>query len=97
SQDKATDHQMTKEGTHTYSMKKDLYIFLPAGGYLQGKDFGNANVDGYYWSCELKPESPYEAYSLTFDDTDVYIENESENSFRYLGQPVRPVYDGKKR
>ena len=110
SQDKATDHQMTKEGTHTYSMTKDLYIFLPAAGYLQGKDFGNANVDGYYWSCELKPEAespfkvdtidhykvfPYEAYSLTFDDTDVYIENESENSFRYLGQPVRPVYDGK--
>lgn len=95
SQDKATDHQMTKEGTHTYSMTKDLYIFLPAAGYLQGKDFGNANVDGYYWSCELKPESPYEAYSLTFDDTDVYIENESENSFRYLGQPVRPVYIGK--
>lgn len=95
SQDKATDYQMTKEGTHTYSMTKDLYIFLPAAGYLQGKDFGNANVDGYYWSCELKPESPYEAYSLTFDDTGVYIENESENSFRYLGQPVRPVYIGK--
>ena len=110
SQDKATDYQMTKEGTHSYSMEKDLYIFLPAAGYLQGKDFGNANVDGYYWSCELKPEAespfkvdtidhykvfPYEAYSLTFDDTDVYIENESENSFRYLGQSVRPVYDGK--
>lgn len=109
SQDKATDYQMTKEGTHTYSIEKDLYIFLPAAGYLQGKDFGNANVDGYYWSCELKPEAespfkvdtmeyykvfPYEAYSLTFDDTDVYIENESENSFRYLGQPVRPVYIG---
>ena len=109
SQDKATDYQMTKEETHTYSMEKDLYIFLPAAGYLDGTDFGNANVDGYYWSCELKPEAespfkvdtidhykvfPYEAYSLTFDDTDVYIENESENSFRYLGQPVRPVYIG---
>ncbi|MBP9987391.1 MAG: hypothetical protein KBT44_05675, partial [Bacteroidales bacterium] len=68
SQDKATDYQMTKEGTHTYSMEKDLYIFLPAAGYLQGKDFGNANVDGYYWSCELKPEAelPYEEDSIDY-------------------------------
>ena len=109
SQDKATDYQQTKEQTHTYSIAKDNYIFLPAAGYLDRTDFGNANVDGYYWSCELKPEAespydvdtleyykvfPYEAYRLTFDDTDVYIENESDNSFRYLGLPVRPVYEG---
>ena len=109
SQDKATDNQMTKEETHTYSITKDPYIFLPAAGYLDGTDFGNANVDGYYWSCELKPEAespydvgtieyykvfPYEAYSLTFDYCELYIENEYENSFRYFGQSVRPVYDG---
>ena len=109
SQDKATDYQQTKEQTHTYSTAKDNYIFLPAAGYLNRTDFGNANVDGYYWSCELKPEAespydvdtleyykvfPYEAFSLTFDKTDVYIEYESENHFRYLGQSVRPVYEG---
>ena len=103
SQDKATDYQMTKEGTHTYSMEKDPYIFLPAAGYLEGTNFGNANVGGYYWSCELKPEAeyngdykvfPYEAYMLTFDDNSVYTEGETEKSFRYFGHPVRPVYDG---
>ena len=108
SQDKATDRQEMKEETHTYSMNKDPFIFLPAAGYLDGKDFCDANCGGYYWSCELKPEEeplyesdttyynpfPYEAYCLTFDNYEVFPEKEHENPFRYFGQPVRPVYDG---
>lgn len=68
----------------------DKYIFLPAAGHRNKSYLNAAGRDGYYWSSALNnAANPHKAGSLFFNLSEVggVIRD------RYLGFPVRPVYE----
>ena len=64
-------------------------IFLPAAGHRIGSSLNSAGSDGNYWSSSLYADSPYYAYYLLFNSSDVHRYNFDN---RYYGFSVRPVY-----
>ena len=62
-------------------------IFLPAAGYHNFSGLNLAGSDGYYWSSSLNTNSPYYAWVVSLNSSDVnWI-----GDYRYYGQSVRPV------
>ena len=66
-------------------------IFLPAAGFRYGEDLYYEGSSGLYWSSTPLPGNAGNAYGLYFYSG--YVGPSDSNS-RYLGFPVRPVYDG---
>ncbi|MBR3745088.1 MAG: Ig-like domain-containing protein [Bacteroidales bacterium] len=65
-------------------------IFLPAAGSRSFSNYYNDNWGyGLYWTASLNTEYPYDAFMITFTDSDI---SEDEHMDRYYGYPVRPVF-----
>ena len=64
-------------------------IFLPAAGYWYDTVFGNEGSFGCYWSSSLNVVNPYLAMQVYFYSEGV----DSDDVFRYYGQPIRPVIE----
>ncbi len=63
-------------------------IFLPAAGYVSGTSLSGVGYrDCCYWSSSLNTSSPYYAYFVRFDSSNV----SRKNCNRYCGHSVRPV------
>lgn len=65
-------------------------IFLPAAGIRNVLGDTASNLWGYYWTSDLYPNLPYEAYGIN------YRRDLSAPDFhcgRYSGMTIRPVYD----
>ena len=81
----------TQNGVRGYkvtSNKNGNSIFLPAAGYRNNSDLGNAGSKGEYWSSSLNTGSSFLAHYLLFYSSDeVWVIYCS----RYYGYPVRPV------
>ena len=80
----------TQNGVNGYkvtSKSNGNSIFLPAAGFRVGSSLGSAGSGGYYWSSSLDRGSPYYAFDLDFNSSDVDWNGYS----RYCGQSVRPV------
>ena len=76
-------------GLSGYLIKSTLTggsIFLPAAGYEAGTL--KTGSGGFYWSSTIVSESPYNAWSLYFNDNryELYDKNA-----RYSALSVRPV------
>ena len=64
-------------------------IFLPATGAITTSGLQNAGESGYYWINSISTTSPYNANDI-YNQTSTY----GINAFsRYIGRPIRPVYD----
>jgi hypothetical protein len=66
----------------------EAHIFLPAAGWRSESSLNDAGTIGYYWSSSLYAKSPYCAYRLSFDLSNV---NAQSNSNRHYGRSVRAV------
>ena len=62
-------------------------IFFPAAGFGYGTSLNYARSNGYYWSSVPGPDNLY-AWGLYFSSSD---HSTNYYSYRYFGQPVRPV------
>lgn len=65
-------------------------IFLPAAGYLDGKDLYTAGSCGYYWSAEVYPSNNYYYYSCFLRFLGLQ-QVANWYGHRYYGRSVRPV------
>ena len=64
-------------------------IFLPATGAITTSGLQNAGESGYYWINSISTTSPYNANDI-YNQPSTY----GINAFsRYIGRPIRPVYD----
>ncbi len=69
--------------------KSDDVIMLPAAGYRSGMNLYDADLEGYYWTSTLDPNSPDDAYMLHFKSG-----NTKPNEYDYYrchGRSVRMV------
>ena len=66
-------------------------IFLPASGYMDGRDHGEAGSTGEYWSSSLSNDFPSRAWSFFFDSYEFGSYNGAAIELRYGGLSVRPV------
>ena len=62
-------------------------IFLPAAGYRHGTGFSGVGYYGSYWSSSLHTASPFYAWRIIFDSSNV----RTNSVERGLGLSVRPV------
>ena len=62
-------------------------IFLPAAGYRYGSSLDSAGSYGDYWSSSLYTDSPYLAWGVDFNSSNVV----RDRNDRYFGFSVRPV------
>lgn len=69
------------------SKKTGNSIFLPAAGYRDNGNLGNAGFLGGYWSSSLRTDGPLGAWYVSFLSADVI----RTNYYRYYGRSVRPV------
>ena len=66
-------------------------IFLPATGAITTSGLAHAGQSGYYWINSISTTSPYNANDI-YNKPSTY----GINAFsRYIGRPIRPVYDDK--
>ena len=70
------------------SRKNGNSIFLPAAGYRYDNYSNNVGSSGSYWSSSLHTEAPDHAYYFSFGSDEV----RADNSYRFYGRSVRPVY-----
>ena len=80
----------TQNGVNGYKVTSKTNgnsIFLPAAGYRNDSDLGEAGSYGYYWSSSLLTSSSYYAYVLLFNSS--YVDWGSFD--RYYGLSVRAV------
>ena len=80
----------TQNGVNGYkvtSKSNGNSIFLPAAGYRSDSSLSSAGGSGDYWSSSLGTDSPYHAYYLFFNSSDVDWYEVS----RGYGFSVRPV------
>ena len=63
-------------------------IFLPAAGHIDNTRFHDNSTIGYYWSSNVSSSSHYAFHLVIENNGYIYAQNS-----RYLGLPVRPVYD----
>ena len=79
----------TKNGVNGYTVTgpNGNSIFLPAAGYRNGSDLGNAGSTGCYWSSSLSTYHSSNALNLSFDSYGV----DCDTDYRCYGQSVRPV------
>ena len=63
-------------------------IFLPAAGYINSSGFQDKNNTGYYSSSTRFDTQKYRCTSPMFISNYVQIDN---GTYRYWGQPIRPV------
>lgn len=66
----------------------DNWIFLPAGGEMEGNVQFNKGTCGSYWSSSLFEGYPHQAKCFDFTQDKIY----NCRAFRYAGKNVRPVY-----
>ncbi len=67
-------------------------IFFPASGYLDGTDFCNLGVDGYYWTSTLSTWSVDNAYDFHFGSG--FYDAGTLNFYgRARGRTIRAVLD----
>ena len=80
---------MTQNGVKGYKVTgpNGNSIFLPAAGYRFGSSLNDAGEYGYYWSSTPYESDSYDAYYLSFDSGDHYVNWYS----RSHGLSVRPV------
>ncbi len=74
----------------------DQSIFLPAAGYKSGSKTFNSSPTVTYWTKSLYSKWPYFSYCITFHfEEDVNINNAIYigSSGRYIGRPIRAVWD----
>ena len=80
-------------GYNVFSRTNDNYIFLPTGGYMDGAELKNANSARYWYGSITNGGRKYWARNLNessyYEGSGVY----SYGDNRYLGMPVRGVYD----
>ena len=80
----------TQNGVNGYkvtSKKNGNSIFLPAAGYRNGSNLGNAGSNGDYWSSSLGASNSGSAYDLGFGSSVVGWNDIG----RYYGHSVRAV------
>ncbi len=77
-------------GYKVTSKKTNKSIFLPAAGYQNGWKLTSEGENGYYWSSDLSTGDSCDALWRRFSYS--YSGQGSNNTFRYLGLSVRPVY-----
>ena len=75
-------------GRRFTSRKNGNRIFLPAAGYRYDKYSNNVGSSGSYWSSTLHTDAPDHAYYFSFGSDEV----RADNSCRFYGRSVRPVY-----
>jgi hypothetical protein len=64
-------------------------IFLPATGAITTSGLQNAGESGYYWINSISTTNPYNANDI-YNKPSTY----GINAFsRYIGRPIRPVYN----
>ncbi|MCQ2184040.1 MAG: hypothetical protein MJY62_01350 [Bacteroidales bacterium] len=64
-------------------------IFLPAGGFRLDSDHHYFTSDGLYWSSEIFPDAPYDAWRMYFGSSWRYVRFDQ----RFYGRLIRPVFD----
>lgn len=74
--------------TSTVAGEEGHSIFIPATGY-GSSGFSGPGTIGDYWARNVKPDSPYNAYCLFTNDSNI----KTDITQRYHGFPVRPVLD----
>ena len=80
----------TQNGVNGYkvtSKSNGNSIFLPAAGYRYGSSLLDAGSYGDYWSSSLCTDSPYYAWFVSFNSSNVH----RGNYIRYYGRSIRPV------
>lgn len=80
--------ELTGNGYKVRSTKNGNYIFLPAGGCMNGKSPFKRGEQGYYWSSAIINDSPKFTLTIYFNLT---THCDSQLS-REKGALVRPVY-----
>ncbi len=73
--------------TSTVPGYSSAHIFFPFSGQKDGDELRKVGSMGYYWTSSLSPFSSMGCIGTTTPDTG-YLE-------RYIGLPIRPVYDDK--
>ncbi len=71
-------------------------IFLPAAGYKSGSKLFNSDPTVTYWTNTLYSKWPYFTYCITYhfdEDKDINSSIYIGNSGRYIGRPIRAVWD----
>ena len=68
--------------------RKDICIFLPAAGYINGTEFEDVGTEIRYWSCTVDEENTSNAYILQGNSVSKSV---SETELRYVGIPLRLV------
>lgn len=74
-----------------YDVATDAHIFLPAAGYRLDTNLDRVGNQGLYWSCLLSASNSSRACRFDFGSGHVAW---GSDGLRYLGFPIRPVYDG---
>ena len=86
-----TDKRVTVDGVLGIYLKSKIngnLLFFGCSGWGRGRSWSNRGTYGLYWSASFA--SNRGAYSLDFNSGHV---NPHFSNNRYLGCPVRPVYD----
>ncbi len=74
----------------SYSLDKDVHIFLPAAGYASKDALYDIGSNGNYWTSSLSPSTSNSAHYIYFDSENIEA---GECEKRYYGQSIRPVSD----
>lgn len=80
--------ELTSNGYKVRSSKNGNYIFLPAGGCMNGTSPFKLGEHGYYWSSGIVNDSPKLTHVIYFNTDSHY----SSQLSREKGALVRPVY-----
>ena len=81
------DYQWTGDGAEFTSRINGAKIYLPAGGWRDGRGCKSHGSDGYYWSTS-KSRDTSTAWHLHFDESGSYVHR---FYLRFFGLSVRPV------
>ena len=65
------------------------FIFLPAGGCMDGTKLSRIGYYGFYWSSSVPLKTLYVGHTLFFSNS----ESSLDWFYRYQGQTIRPVRD----
>lgn len=68
-------------------------IFLPAVGRGLNGNLEGDKAQGHYWQSIPDDSSPTTSASLYFDNYTIRMGAGGDNYYRYVGMPIRPVYD----
>lgn len=74
-------------GKKITSKKNGNWIFLPAGGFIEGTSRYREGSYGFCWSCSLFENAPNDAYDWAVNYSGLFWGRDR----RYMGETVRPV------